>query len=76
MTRKEAELYDMYFERYKDDQELINFLDLHVKVKQTEIIIGIKTGHDIRDIAAMTAGISELREALTSEPVKKQEEKK
>lgn len=67
MTKKEAELYDLFFKKYRYDQDLINFLDLHVKVKQTEIINGIKSGHDIRDISAMTAGISELREALTRE---------
>ncbi len=67
MTKKEAELYDLFFKKYRYDQDLINFLDLHVKVKQTEIVNGIKSGHDIRDISAMTAGISELREALTRE---------
>lgn len=67
MTDKEIMRYDVLKEKYFQDPELLELLDLHIMTKQNNVQIAIEEGKEISLLAASIAGVSELRTILSLE---------
>ena len=67
MTDKEIMRYDILKEKFFQDPELLELLDLHIMAKQNNVQIAIEEGKEISLLAASIAGVSELRTILSLE---------
>lgn len=64
MTIKESERYNFLLTIYNNDPQILELLDLVIKDYNDRVLEKIQSGENHIDISAMSAGVTNLRNAL------------
>lgn len=68
MTPYEHIRYNELIDKYFQDDELLELLDLHTQVKINDMALAIDEGGDVHGLSGKVAGVAELRTLLSQEP--------
>lgn len=74
MTLDEKRRYADLREKFFQNSELLEFLDLHIQNKNDDLMFAIAYGRDVHGVAGIIAGVAELRKHLSEEKIEKKEE--
>ncbi len=64
MTIKESERYNFLLTIYNNDPQILELLDLVIKDYNDRVLEKIQSGENHIDISVMSAGVTNLRNAL------------
>lgn len=64
MTQRESERYNYLLTIYNNDPQLLELLDLVIKDYNDRVLEKIQSGENHIDVSIMSAGVTNLRNAL------------
>ena len=74
MTPQENKRYKKLLKIYRNDSQLLEFLDLVIKDHNDTVLEKIQNGEKYGDISAMSAGVVNLRNVLSENGLEDEEE--
>ena len=74
MTSQENKRYKKLLKTYRNDSQLLEFLDLVIKDHNDTVLEKIQNGEKYGDISAMSAGVVNLRNVLSENGLEDEEE--
>lgn len=74
MTPQENKRYKKLLKTYRNDSQLLEFLDLVIKDYNDTVLEKIQNGEKYGDISAMSAGVVNLRNVLSENGLEDEDE--
>lgn len=74
MTPQENKRYKKLLKTYRNDSQLLEFLDLVIKDYNDTALEKLQSGEKYNDVSAMSAGVVNLRNVLSENGLEDEEE--